>query len=369
MLKSGFHKKVHYTCHLALSVGVETLPSNVSEHMCTLCAFLSICATIAECNVPLLPCRLKGCIPLARETVVRYNGTGLTGLCSNNRDVEQQQGEALAYRVQTLLSADGQQWSPVSSMMQEFAYKSVSDVWVGEDGKDVNTLRHYGKDGWVGRTLRIFNSVVYVTNLEAEGARLDPAYLPVFVPDLPRLEELHCFQCKTQQTGAADTRQLPASLAASAPPSLQSLKLEGSGLTGELPDEWGKWSTLATLSLRSNSLSGTLPSPWKAMRSLEYLDLSDNPGLTGTIPRAWTALKADILLHGTSITGCIPAQLFDKVYWNRPKVPCSQVNFEGDRLLEIRQLIDPDRQVLWTWTEENNWQGEQHMLLHAVFTR
>lgn len=154
--------------------------------------------------------------------------------------------------------------------------------------------------------------------------------------------------------------RLPPSLATQAPVSMHSLKVEGSGVTGALPEEWGQWSSLSTLSLRDNSIVGTLPALWKGMSSLQYLDLQGNPGLRGTIPAEWSALRAQILLSGTGVTGCIPDQLFTLVSGDQLlSRPCSQDSPEVGALIELGRLVDPAGQVLASWDAKNSGWAQQ----------
>lgn len=296
---------------------------------------------------------MEGCIPLSNTTTVRSNGTQLTDLCSPP-GIAQQQAAAIRTELRRVL---GGAWRPVVDLVQEVdsADRSLSNVWAGEDGKDTNTVRFNGGQGYVSRTLSIINSLVYLTTIEAEGAFLNTTFLPGLVSRLPRLEAFHCFRCNKRIN--QDVAQLPP-LADSAPRTLKSLKLERSRLSGTLLDDWSRWSSLETLSLKGNNLRGRLPVSWRAMRSLRTLDLSDNPGLTGSIPALWGAMRANIFLHGTSITGCIPVTLINRVFWDKPKEPCGQVVSDAEWLIEIRRLLDQSGVVLGSWSEENSRKGE-----------
>lgn len=154
--------------------------------------------------------------------------------------------------------------------------------------------------------------------------------------------------------------RLPPSLATQAPQSMHSMKVDGSGVTGVLPEEWGQWSSLSTLSLRDNSLVGTLPASWKGMSSLRYLDLRGNPGLTGTIPPEWSVLRAQILLSGTNITGCVPDQLVTFVYGDELlSAPCSQDSPEIGALVELRNLLDSAGHWLASWEAKKGGSAQQ----------
>jgi hypothetical protein len=49
--------------------------------------------------------------------------------------------------------------------------------------------------------------------------------------------------------------------------------------------------SLRVLDLSLNSISGTLPPSYGALRSLEVLELSRNPDLSGGLPRQWAGME------------------------------------------------------------------------------
>lgn len=291
---------------------------------------------------------------------VEYDGTELIGFCgSEKQTIEQQQAEAIRNKLPLLLDADGSKWRAVDEMVMEFT-NSVSDAWFPFGDKALLDVRvHFDSRGEVERTLRIVDGIIYLSRLYAKGASLNLAVLPNFVSYLPRLESFHCASCNHNSQGLG-AKQLATSLATQAPQSLLSLKLEGSGVTGTLPQEWGQWSSLVTLSLRDNSIVGTLPASWSGMTSLRFLDLRNNPGLTGTIPVEWSTLQAEIDVLGTAITGCIPDQLVTKVSINNSfATPCSQGSPDVRALLKIGRILDPAGQVLASWNTRNSGPAQQ----------
>ena len=88
------------------------------------------------------------------------------------------------------------------------------------------------------------------------------------------------------------------------------LNLSGNGLSGELPEELGSFTSLTELDLRDNRLSGKLPPELGSLSNLEELYLSNNR-LTGALPASLTALTGltDLYLHDNQFSGVLPAEL------------------------------------------------------------
>ncbi|CAI5505489.1 unnamed protein product [Closterium sp. Naga37s-1] len=90
---------------------------------------------------------------------------------------------------------------------------------------------------------------------------------------------------------------------------LHELRLEANNLTGELPGEAGAYSrSIVELSLRSNGLTGDIPPALEEMTALRELDLGDN-GLSGSIPTAIATLSplTHLALDQNRLTGDIAA--------------------------------------------------------------
>ena len=91
-----------------------------------------------------------------------------------------------------------------------------------------------------------------------------------------------------------------------------SLQLGNNNLTGSIPPELGRLSTLTGLYLNNNNLTGSIPPELGNLSSffLERLWLYDN-NLTGSIPPALGRLSklTDLRLHNNSLTGSIPPEL------------------------------------------------------------
>ncbi|KAF8059413.1 FLS2 [Scenedesmus sp. PABB004] len=77
---------------------------------------------------------------------------------------------------------------------------------------------------------------------------------------------------------------------------LVSLNLTGNPLNASLPPEWGSMG-LMTLDLSFCDLRGEFPAtPWAAL-GLWHLAISDNPQLSGCLPRAWLERDMGLLVH------------------------------------------------------------------------
>jgi hypothetical protein len=94
---------------------------------------------------------------------------------------------------------------------------------------------------------------------------------------------------------------------------LRTMDLAGVGLSGPLPAGLFTLPALQALNLRGNGLVGTLPSASRLRRrlaagssgSMTKLDLSENPGLSGTIPSTLYQLGplTSINIAGTRLSG------------------------------------------------------------------
>ena len=91
---------------------------------------------------------------------------------------------------------------------------------------------------------------------------------------------------------------------------LTSLHLRESGVNGTLPSELGDLTNLTYLDLALNGLTGPIPPRFGVFPNLEALDLSEN-NLTGPIPSELGTLRSALLvwLHGNDLTGPLPAEI------------------------------------------------------------
>lgn len=75
---------------------------------------------------------------------------------------------------------------------------------------------------------------------------------------------------------------------------LQVLELSSNKLQGPLPPAWSNMAGLTVLGLDSNGFVGTVPPSWGSWKNISNVRLSDNPGLTGCMPRAWKRQVGDL---------------------------------------------------------------------------
>ena len=89
--------------------------------------------------------------------------------------------------------------------------------------------------------------------------------------------------------------------------SLKSLYLDDNDFTGPIPPELGNLSAVETMLLSNNNLSGSVPSEFGGMSSLRRLSLTNNVGMSGSLPTALTALDelGELQAAGTGL--CAPA--------------------------------------------------------------
>ena len=88
--------------------------------------------------------------------------------------------------------------------------------------------------------------------------------------------------------------------------SLRSLYLLDLALTGEIPRELGGLSALRSLWITGTGVSGPIPAEFGSLETLRWLNLSQNPGLSGALPVTLTALDGleSLRISGTNL--CVP---------------------------------------------------------------
>ena len=93
---------------------------------------------------------------------------------------------------------------------------------------------------------------------------------------------------------------------------LQGMRLQGTGLTGEIPAQLGNLSGLVDLNLSENELTGEIPTELGNLSSLRSLKLNHNQ-LTGEIPAELGELPSLSVLsiRWNQLTGEIPPELGD----------------------------------------------------------
>lgn len=99
--------------------------------------------------------------------------------------------------------------------------------------------------------------------------------------------------------------------------SLEELDLNQNVLTGTLPLELAQISSLRILDMDNNMLTGSID-PVAILPSLEYVQLHNNFGLTGTVPFALgsRANLIGVFLQGTGLSGTLPSSFCDNLATN-----------------------------------------------------
>ncbi|KAJ3248152.1 hypothetical protein HDU77_008235 [Chytriomyces hyalinus] len=141
---------------------------------------------------------------------------------------------------------------------------------------------------------RLLNRKLYMSNLTAGT---DCAILSAWLPTSPSVTH-----------GNKLTGTIPTELARLT--SLTFLILADNQLTGTIPTELGLLTRLTYIMLHNNRLTGTIPTEFGRLTDLEELGLRDNQ-LTGTIPTEFgqLTLLTALSLYANQLTGSIPAEL------------------------------------------------------------
>jgi hypothetical protein len=181
--------------------------------------------------------------------------------------------------------------------------------------------------GHVAVQVRVINGAEYVTEVAVECIIISTEDTDVQQPAGPYLQHLTLlaqelpylrkFRAAMRALIGAEHKfrrdMLPLGLPAAAP-HLTTLNLEGNGLKGQLPEDWGNWNSIKELDLSNNDLTGTLPKSWgqagRMPRNL-HVNFLGNANLSGTVPASWAHFSSgSINLGGTRIGGCIPSGLY-----------------------------------------------------------
>ena len=88
-------------------------------------------------------------------------------------------------------------------------------------------------------------------------------------------------------------------------PSLNSITLSGSNITGTVPESWKNMTQLRMMTVSNSQLTGPLPASWAALPSLNYIP-SNN--LNGSLPVEWSNMTQLSLveLRDNRLSGSLP---------------------------------------------------------------
>ena len=135
---------------------------------------------------------------------------------------------------------------------------------------------------------------------------------------------------------------------------LAAIFLSGNQLTGPIPPELGQLSYLSSLYLSRNQLSGSIPPELGSLEHLDHLDLTDNPSLSGPLPREFLNLNP-VTLHLGNTALCVPSDA--EFYAWLQRIP-------GVQSISVCESMITDRDVLSVlynelngqdWAESENW--------------
>ncbi len=139
---------------------------------------------------------------------------------------------------------------------------------------------------------------------------------------------------------------------------LQWLYLSGSGLTGAIPAEFGGLASLKEIWMAGNNLTGDIPAALGRLEHLISIDLHDNAGMQGPLPRTFLNLNLVYLrLFETQI--CLPRDLefqeWKFTFHDRYVMDCEA----GPELTALEAMYN------WmggeNWTNNTNWRGAEPM--------
>ena len=128
------------------------------------------------------------------------------------------------------------------------------------------------------------------------------------------------------------------------------LFFERNRLTGAIPVELGQLVRLENLRLHSNQLSGTVPPELGNLNILRGLDLSNNPALTGPLPRTFLKLTGLVKIGGTGI--CVPVDSEFHNWLNVGSID-EAARCSDSAIVALTELYDQAGGS--NWTSDDNW--------------
>jgi hypothetical protein len=178
-------------------------------------------------------------------------------------------------------------------------------------------------DGWVGIRCDNLKETVIELNLTAVARRNTSSApsVPTFnvlnaLSNLSHLETL--VLSNLGLSGPLDDPTQPA-LGLHTLRQLQHLDISGNpGITGSLPDKWFGLTALQVLDVSGTGIAGTLPSLYASMQDLQEFKAVDCPGISGQLPAEYGLLNLKVLqLTNTALSGTLPSEWANPVALQR----------------------------------------------------
>jgi hypothetical protein len=181
-------------------------------------------------------------------------------------------------------------------------------------------------EGWAGIRCNNVTEKVIGVNLTAATTPITPTApslptLKVFsaISNLSHLETLVLSHLGL--SGPLDDPAQPA-LGLHTLRQLQHLDISGNpGITGTLRDKWFGLTALHVLDISGTGVTGTLPSLYASMQDLHEFRAVDCPGISGQLPPEYGLLNLNVLqLTNTALTGTLPSEWANPVALRRMAV-------------------------------------------------
>ncbi|KAJ4981696.1 hypothetical protein NE237_032533 [Protea cynaroides] len=171
------------------------------------------------------------------------------------------------------------------------------------------------------------STVCHVVSIVLKSQSLQ-GVLPISLAKLPYLQEIDLSRNYINGTIPAEWVSLP----------LVNISLLGNRLSGRIPKEFGKITTLRNLTLEANQLSGPLPPELGSLVDVERILISSNH-FTGPLPETLAKLTnlRDFRISDNNFTGKIPS--FIKNWTKLEKLIIQASGFKGPIPSEISLLV------------------------------